>query len=104
MRFVALSKSGGRFLVRVIALAKKKTSGASSWPEPKGRFCNFFPASGWPSCDNAVLSLARKAKTLVVILGRWLFSLKATLLSPLFFLFVFSFFYFKQIEIRWKTI
>jgi hypothetical protein len=46
----------------LIGLAKKKTSGASRWPESKGRFCNFFPASGWPIYNSAVLSLARKAK------------------------------------------
>ena len=62
-----LGRSGHhRFCVRVIGLAKKKA--ALPVGHVEGTILQFFPGL-WPSYDSAVLSLARKAKTLVVILA-----------------------------------
>jgi hypothetical protein len=64
-----LSKSA-QILVPFDRIGQKKTKRRFPLARVEGTILQFFPGLWLASYNSAVLSLARKAKTLVVILGR----------------------------------
>ena len=90
------SDVGFKICVRVIALARKKTSGTSRWPESKGRFQKEIKASDW--------SRSTLRQNTIGVTGTNLLSRKQ-LSSQTFFSFfiLISFFSFKQMTIRYNT-
>jgi hypothetical protein len=100
---VLLCSSASQILSACDRIGQKKIKRRFPLARVEGTFLQFFPVSGWPSYNSAVLSLARKAKTLVVVLAR-AFSERNSPPNISSFLYLNFFSSFKQIAIRYNII